>query len=188
MNIDYNKPYFRMSVNFNAKSPEEFGFSETPDKDGTYIDSSKWIPKNLYDFGWDEEFGMMRLPKLEFKDLWLLLIKSNNWENQYGAAHLLLTEYPDMLLDRMIRVFTDPDFKFTPHILKVMQILKLNEGNNKSTLLNKDPSVIESEAEKWQWLKSKLDEILSQFTSNNLDDESVEDILRRVAKHKDEWW
>ena len=66
MQIDYNKKYFLMSFRFDKNKPEDFGLEKSPSNDNIFIDlrdNSEWLKKDLYDFGWGNEYGFYKITK-----------------------------------------------------------------------------------------------------------------------------
>ena len=99
--------YFRMSKRFNKKTPSDFGL--TTDAKGDYAidpeDNSKWKPCSLYDFGWGNEIGYYRIPLPGFAELLQISIESNDSDDMYGAAAIILEKYPNDLLEYCEELF-----------------------------------------------------------------------------------
>jgi hypothetical protein len=153
MIIDYNKKYFLMSFRFDKEKLEDFGLSKSNCSEDVFVDNndkSEWIRSALYDFGWGNENGFIRLPKLDFLGLWDLLTNSHLLENKYGAAYLLENEYPNALLDYLLVILNDSDSKITDSLKEVFMILKLDSVKNRSDIVGKSFAEINNSLEKWK--------------------------------------
>ena len=74
----------------------------------------------------------IRLPNLNFSELWNLLEFSKLQENRYGAAYIIETEYPDDLLSYLLHLLNDPNFKINQNLYSIFEILKLDVARNRS--------------------------------------------------------
>ena len=163
MCFDIQKKYFRMSFRFNKNKPEDFGLVKSQLQNDVYIDNSdnsKWIRASLYDFGWGNENGFIRLKKLNFMQLWELLVNSNDQENRYGAAHLLEYEHADDLMNHLLNILNTNNLQLTNSMKEAFKILKLNEVKNRSEVIGKSFSQIEKEFENWKYISQKVNEAL----------------------------
>ncbi len=90
--------FYKLSFRYH-KDYKDYGFTKInddlyKDKEGNY-----WENTGSFDFGWGEEIGYSRLPKLSFADNFLLLLKSKSDNNFYGAAAYLLKYDCEKLFD-----------------------------------------------------------------------------------------
>lgn len=162
MNIDDNLKYFKMSFKFNKTEPQDFGLV-SQNNSNLFIDlgdRSLWEKKYLYDFGWGNENGFMRLPALSFNELWYLLLNNNIEENKYGAAQIILNEYPDELLECLQRFFQGPSPSVNNSLIEAFKILKLDELRNRSNVLGKSYEEIQNDWENWKTISIKVSAIL----------------------------
>jgi hypothetical protein len=51
--------------------------------------NSKWIEKEIYDYGWGNEIVFVKLPELGFDDSCQILVKSQIKDNRYGVAAII---------------------------------------------------------------------------------------------------
>ena len=101
--------YFVMSVRFNKCSALDFGL--IPKDSGTAIDpndNSIWVKTELYDFGWGKENGFYKAPLPDFDTLLELVLHSEDRDDMYGAAAIILEKYADELLYRCEAMMNDP--------------------------------------------------------------------------------
>lgn len=92
--------YFLMSTRFNKQKALDFGLLELEGTDSAInpIDNSVWKKCTLYDYGWGRENGYYRTPVLDYDGLLELILSSNQVDDVYGAAAIILDKYPDDLL------------------------------------------------------------------------------------------
>ena len=76
--IDINQKHFIASFRYNKSKPEDFGLKKVVGKDH-FVDKNGILWKNeiLWDSGWGNEYGFVRMPEPNFEQLWILLTKSN---------------------------------------------------------------------------------------------------------------
>jgi len=106
---DINKKYFLLSFRFNKRTPDDFGLVQSEEDADILIDkvdSSQWVFQQSYDFGWGNENGFMRMPELDFEQLWYILINLAIEDNIYGCAHKVMEKYPDNLLEVLTGIFS----------------------------------------------------------------------------------
>jgi len=164
MSIDINKDYFRMSFRFDKKTPEEFGLTHLNKTSNRYIDvsdNSYWIQRKLYDFGWGNENGFMRHQNLSFDELWCLLVESKLEANRYGAAYVILNEYPEELLSYLDSLFDNPNNNISDSMKEAFEILGLEEVRNRCETTGKSYEEVNREYEKWKYVSKRVKEILS---------------------------
>lgn len=161
MIIDANKKYFMMSFRFNKTRPEDFDLHPSQQKQDIFVDlkdNSQWIKLDLYNFGWGNEVGFMRLPKLNFEQLWGLLLNSSIEENKYGSAFLIESEYPDELLNFLIELFNNTS-QISKSMKEAFKILKLDEVRNRSGVLGKSYNEIQNDFNKWKVISERIAKI-----------------------------
>lgn len=159
ISIDVNKKYFLISFKFNKSTPEDFGLIQSNKDSSIYIDrvdNSQWIKHESYGFGWGNENGYLRLPKLKFDELWYLLINSTIQENKYGSAYIIEQEYPDELLKVLVNIFTQQHDCIDEKMQEGFKILKLHEPKNRSTIIGKSFEQIYEDSENWKEVSEKV--------------------------------
>jgi len=80
-----------MSNRFNKVSPADFDLVGTTDYE-SYTrpnDGTTWAARKLYNLGWGNENGFVRIPPPDFKLLIEIILKSDDQEDRYGAAALI---------------------------------------------------------------------------------------------------
>jgi len=163
MKLDHNKKYFLMSFRFDKEKPEDFGLSQSQYNCNIFIDTSdnsEWIQKELYDFGWGNEYGFIRLPELDFLELWNVLENSKLQENKYGAAYTLENKYPDTLLNHLLGLLNKPNFQLNEALKDTFKILELQNVTNRSGVVGKSFAEINTDFENWKLVSKKVNEIL----------------------------
>lgn len=159
MRVDLNQVYFLMSFRFDKNKPEDFGLDSCPGDAGVYIrpsDGSQWLQKDLYDFGWGNESGFVRLPELDFDQLWQLLTRSKLADNRYGAAFELQNKYSAALTNRLWETLSRQKPP-TASLLKALEILDLNQMGDCADLMGRNIAEIESVYQKQQFVNWKLE-------------------------------
>lgn len=162
MDLDVNKNYFYMSFRYYSCKPEDFNLIAF--NEDIYIhkyDKTKWIKLDLYDFGWGNECGFMKLPKLNFNELWELLVDTKIQDNKYGAAYLIEKDYPEQLLN-FVMPFIKNEKKINKSILKAFKILKLDESKNRSPIVGKSNCEIERDFRYWKYVSEKIKKLLNE--------------------------
>ena len=150
MQINNRLRYFRMSMRYNKVRPVEFGLQVSTSDPRLYIapeDGSRWEKRRLYDFGWGPEVGFVRLPKLEFEDLWELLLNSGVEENRYGAAAIILMDYPDLLLEQVESAMRQGDIG--QQFRSALDILELDKAINWTDPTEKTPEDVREDYRRW---------------------------------------
>ena len=148
--------YFRMSHRFDLCTPADFGLEETPDKDIAVdpTDGASWRRCALYDFGWGKENGYCKLPLPSFELLLELAVTGENREDQYGAAAIILDEYPDLLLAACEVMAQDPSQ--SESLKSLNAVFQLESGINHSPTTGKHYNDIRTDAARWQTLATYL--------------------------------
>lgn len=126
-----NKKYFIIELKSDKKLSEGFGLLPTDNADVFILSSEKslWKKRLLYDFGKGKENGYYRLPQLKYDDLVNLILRSNCFDNIYGAASIILEDYSDDLLNTCRTILNDK--KDVKNYLKLFQVLQLIDSPNK---------------------------------------------------------
>lgn len=147
--------YFVMSRHFNRKSAADFGLLE---KDSAHAispkDHSLWVKAPLYDFGWGKEDGYFRQPLPDFSGLLQLVLHSDDEEDFYGAAAILLDRYPDEILCTCEAFLKNSAEK--ENLKKISDILCLSLPVNRSPILHQSLSQISENYERWQQLAKQV--------------------------------
>jgi len=150
MGFDTERRYFMMSKMYHVITSGEFGLDVSTDNPRVYTsreDGSSWEERSLYDFGWGPEVGFVRLPMLGFEELWELLEKSSIEDNRYGAASVILKDFPDQLLSRAERLMHRRDT--THEVASAVAILRLGRAENRSDPMGKPPEEVRSDYRRW---------------------------------------
>ncbi|MGO4692981.1 hypothetical protein AB4Z50_01755 [Paenibacillus sp. 2TAB26] len=158
MKADPLQRYFLMSFRFDKSTPEEFGLKRSAEN-GFYIcpkDNSLWVQRDLYDFGWGDETGFVRLPECDFEQLWHLMMESGIQENRYGSAAEILRQYADELLSKIYPIISDPLYSNDYSINDSLKILELNRPYNRSSILGKSQEQIKEDYNKWLYISKKI--------------------------------
>ena len=102
------KRYFYITIHF---SPEYEGTVLARLKDDLYINTETgetYRKRALYDFGWGKENGFYKAPLPDFDTLLELVLHSEDRDDMYGAAAIILEKYADELLYRCEAMMNDP--------------------------------------------------------------------------------
>lgn len=142
--------YFLMSTRFNKQKASDFGLLDTEESDLAInpSDNSIWRKCMLYDYGWGRENGYCRTPILAYDGLLELVLFSNYEDDVYGAAAIILDEYPDELLDTCERMSCCQNS--TSEFNKLATVFRLHLGMNYSPILGKSLEEIEKDACRWR--------------------------------------
>ena len=154
--------YFMMSKRLKHQTPADFGLIEADT--GDYVvhpdDNSRWIRCNLYDFGWGREIGYYRVPLPRFSELLQILLESNDIDDIYGSAAMIMEKYPNDLLACCEELFTLPiDYDSAEKMIKVLQ---LDQCINRIPIQGKSFNEIENDFMRWQEVGRKAKSLLCQ--------------------------
>lgn len=167
--MDVNENYFYMSFRFNKTKPQHFNL-KISSEEKVYIstlDGSKWKQSEMYDFGWGNEYGFYKLPKLNFNELWNLLINSNIEENVNGAAHFILVHHPNELKNQLLNVLNNISaLQNKLNFIRAIKILKVLDGINISGVFGKTLDEIRRDYSEWKWIGEKSKELISGDRNN----------------------
>lgn len=142
--------YFLMSKRFNKQNASDFGLLEAEESDLAInpTDNSIWRKCVLYDFGWGRENGYYRTPILSYDGLLELVLLSSHEDDVYGAAAIILDEYPNELLDTCERMISCQNR--TSEFNKIAVVFRLHLGTNYSPITGKKLEEIEKDACRWR--------------------------------------
>lgn len=146
----FNMVFFRMSYKFNKTQCSDFGLFE---KNGRYYskdDNSEWARRYLYDFGWGKENGFCKLPLCNFSDLINIALHSNDSEDSYAAAAIILDDYAEELKFFLLGLIDVDDRSIDSH--KINSIFKLSPPINKTIKKGMDLHSIEKEWFDWEMI------------------------------------
>jgi len=154
--------FFRMSNRFNKSKPCDFGLVEMQ-KDSCAVDpedGSQWLPCSLFDFGWGEENGFYKVPLPKYRELLKIVLESEDYDDVYGAAAIILEKYPDDLLSSCEELFSSEhsDIKF-----KLTSIFQLQLCINRSKIQGKTYREILDDTNRWH----AIGKAVSQGTVNS---------------------
>lgn len=153
-----------MSFKFDKDKPEDFGLTKSKEKKDIFIcehDNSEWICVPLYDFGWGNEYGFMRLPMLKFMELWSILENTSIHNNKYGAAAIIENEYADEMLNYLLELTNDPQFSLGDPLKEALKILDLGTIKNRSETLGKTYKEISEEFKNWKLLGERISKLIA---------------------------
>lgn len=152
--------YFVMSTRFNKRTACDFGLVEQENGEWAIspTDGSIWIPCLLYDFGWGCENGYYRTPLPNYCELIQIVLNSNDRNDVYGAAAVILEKHPYELLETCERVISRPDLNH--FFVRLTTVFQLKFCLNRCPTLGKTYEEIKKDAERW--------EKIGKFASNLL--------------------
>ena len=156
MSIDVGLQYFRMSRRFNKNAVEDFDLLVVGETIIDPSDGSFWIQKKLFDFGWGNENGFLRLPELQFPDYWLLLTNSTIEENLYGAASLILEKHADELLFQLEELLCTKNAQISFGVKKAFRLLELETERNRSPIKGKTLHQINHDFSRWKSISNQI--------------------------------
>lgn len=146
--------FFRMSTRFNKKTPHDFGLSQV---EGSILavdpkDGTLWEPCSLFDFGWGNENGYFKQPMLQYEELLLVVLSSEDRDDIYGAAAVILDQYPVELLYSCERFFSTSQYEKEARVLD--KVFDLQRGFNMCPTMGKTLEEIHKDASRWQAIAS----------------------------------
>lgn len=155
--------YFLMSTRFNKQKASDFGLLELEGTDSAInpVDNSLWKKCALYDYGWGRENGYYRTPVLDYDGLLELILSSNQEDDVYGAAAIILDKYPDELLETCEQMNRSPSK--TKEFQKLVSIFHLHLGVNNSPIVGKTVKEIEKDAYRWRAISEAAKSRKSRF-------------------------
>ena len=155
MNI--KQKYFVASFRGDKIKPEDFNFKKI---DGTeyYIDElgNQWKEERMWDNGWGNEYGFIKLPEPAFEELWKLLFESNKFNNYRGASEILNNKYPSELKNKLQNLF-DKSKKLSCKQIKRIRLLEL--GTNRNEVIGVNKETVEKDYNEWKKLKSDFERL-----------------------------
>ncbi len=154
---------FLLSFRLNKENPSDFGLIGPNDK-GLYIrliDGSIWQSRKLYDNGWGQENGFVRIPYLDFKSLVEIVLNSEDQEDRLGAAEIIIEDHPDELLQYCERVFIESDTSNIEKHRSFFKILNLNLPYNLSVTLSQSLEEIEKQHLRWKAISERVEKVLN---------------------------
>lgn len=142
------KRYFYITINF---SPEYEGTVLARLKDDLYINTETgetYRKRALYDFGWGKENGFYKAPLPDFDTLLELVLHSEDRDDMYGAAAIILEKYADELLYRCEAMMNDPLRK--KEFRRSAEVFRLEEPLNRCSVDQKTSEKIKSNHTRWK--------------------------------------
>lgn len=142
--------YFKISTRFNKQKASDFGLVELESTASAIdpTDNSIWIRCSLYDFGWGEENGYYRVPLPNYSELFQIVLHSEQEDDVYGAAAMILKQYPDELLETCEQMGVSPSA--SEEFMKIASVFHLHLGINHSPIIGKAVTEIEKDAQRWK--------------------------------------
>lgn len=141
--------YFLMSKRFNKETCEDFGLVQTEDRNIAVNpkDKSLWKRCRLYDLGWGKENGYYKIPLSGFEKLLDIFFNTDDEEDKYGAASVILDFYPEQLLEESERLILGR------HDLRKLKtfinFFHLDDPANKTPTQGKTTDEILNDYERW---------------------------------------
>ena len=169
--VDINIKYFIASFRYDKSKPEDFGLKKVDGKD-YFVDKNGilWQNEILWDSGWGNEYGFVRIPEPNFEQLWILLTESNIENNLLGSAELL-TRYPHELKEKL-QILFNRNKKLNRKLTKRLSHLELlNHVTNYSDVGAKRPEQVDADYREWKKLKDDFDRL------------KTESIIKRIKKY-----
>lgn len=142
------KRYFYITIHF---SPEYEGTVLARLKDDLYINTETgetYRKRALYDFGWGKENGFYKAPLPDFDTLLELVLHSEDRDDMYGAAAIILEKYADELLYRCEAMMNDPLRK--KEFRRSAEVFRLEEPLNRCSVDQKTSEKIKSNHTRWK--------------------------------------
>lgn len=141
--------FFVMSMRFNKSTAADFGFLSND----LYTainpnDGSIWTKCTLYDFGWGKENGFYKTPLPSFEYLFDLALYSQDREDMYGAASIIVEKYADELLCQCETLMNDPTQK--NEFKKLSKLFQLDMAVNRCSVLKKTYTQIQNDFLRWK--------------------------------------
>jgi hypothetical protein len=161
--INPKEKYFLASFRYSKKKPSDFGLKIVNGED-YYIDknNNKWKNEYLWDNGWGNEYGFVRIPELNFDQLWILLVESDIENNKLGAAELLNRDYPFELREKLKKIFQKTKV-FDRNMTKRLELLEvLTNVSNHSKVHKVSPEKVNADYQEWKNLKSDFDRLKTE--------------------------
>jgi hypothetical protein len=132
------KRYFYITIHF---SPEYEGTVLARLKDDLYINTETgetYRKRALYDFGWGKENGFYKAPLPDFDTLLELVLHSEDRDDMYGAAAIILEKYADELFYRC------------EAMMRSAEVFRLEEPLNRCSVDQKTSEQIKSNHTRWK--------------------------------------
>lgn len=146
--------YFAMSFQFNKGNASDFGFIAKDEN--TAIDpkdDSVWIKCALFDFGWGKENGFYKVPLPGFGVLFDLVLHSENRDDMFGAAAVILEKYADDLLCQCEKIMNDRARK--EEFKRLVEVFNLKLPTNRSSVVQKTYAQIQNDYRRWKTVSEK---------------------------------
>lgn len=155
MNI--KEKYFTASFRFDKSKSEDFNLKKVEGED-YFIDKlgNHWIQDYLWDNGWGNEYGFIKLPELNFEELWTLLIDSNIFENYQGASEIINRKHPFELKNKLQALFSTNQ-KLNRRLTKRIGLLEL--GVNRNEVIGVKKEEVEKNYLEWKKLKTDFEKL-----------------------------
>ena len=141
--------FFVMSNRFNKSAASDFGLD--PIDKTTAIDpknGSVWIMTELYDFGWGKEIGFYKEPLPDFDALFDIAIHSNDRDDMYGSAAIILDKYPYELLCKC-ELMIDP-LNNKKDFMRMVLLFDLEKPLNRCETVHKTIKEIRDDFARWK--------------------------------------
>ncbi len=155
--------YFLMSYHFNKETAIDFGLYPIDENTAINLnDNSLWKKSNLYDFGWGQECGYIKLPLPDRVLLFDIVLHSTSKDDVYGSASMILKDYPEELL-RLCEDLISKN-RQNGELKRLIKVFNLKTPINRSKTTGKDFSQICNDFERWKYISKKTQTIRGRFS------------------------
>jgi hypothetical protein len=156
------------SIMYNKSTPQDFGLLPSDDPE-TYLhpeDGSMWKFRALNGFGDHDDGanGYYRLPMPGFEELIRIVMDSQQSDDIYGAASVLLDDHADELLDRCLEMLDEDEAE---RYLVFFERLHLGRPENRSPITGKKYVQIAEDHRRWDVVSARVTE-MAQAKSEKL--------------------
>lgn len=147
--------YFLMSKRFNKKTAEDFGLIRIDNQLARLPnDGSLWEKTILYDFGWGEENGYYKIPLPSFEHLMNIILSSDDEEDVFGSAAIVLKNEPEKLLIWLENNLFDKKYRNSYQML--VKLFRLDNPLNRSSTIGKDIAEVNSDYLRWKSIAERI--------------------------------
>ena len=124
-----------------------------------FAKNNRWAQEEMWDSGWGNEYGFVRLPRLNADELWDLLTTSKIYENQRGASEFLERSFPDQLKSKLTSLFDSVEKLDSKLSKRLSNVEVLRTGVSRNGIIGKHYSEIKKDFKEWQELKRRFEAI-----------------------------
>ena len=154
--------HFLMSFRFNKQSPEDFGLIQSGNEN-VFLkpdDGSQWKAKPLYDYGWGKENGYYKTPLPNFESLVNIILQTENEDDKYGAAAVILDDFCTELLNKCFEIF---ELEKSPlEYCDFFKVLHLDWPINRNPAEGKRFNTVTEDFERWKQVSIKVKKLMCE--------------------------